>query len=51
MPFKISHLWTAPEVNPINHKARSIPIFNPYNKYGRTFFFSWFVFLVAFLSW
>lgn len=51
MPFKISHLWTAPEVNPINRKARSIPVLNPYDKYGRTFFFSWSGFLVAFLSW
>ncbi|CZS95249.1 probable high affinity nitrate transporter NrtB [Rhynchosporium agropyri] len=51
MPFKISHLWVAPEVNPLNGKARSIPILNPINKYGRTFFFSWSGFLVAFLSW
>ncbi|KAH6721542.1 major facilitator superfamily domain-containing protein [Leptodontidium sp. MPI-SDFR-AT-0119] len=51
MPFKISHLWVAPEVNPLNGKARSIPVLNPINKYGRTFFFSWSGFLVAFLSW
>lgn len=51
MPFKISHLWTAPEVNPLNGKARSIPVLNPIDKYGRTFFFTWSGFLVAFLSW
>lgn len=51
MPFKVSHLWVAPEVNPINRKARSIPILNPLDKYGRTFFYSWSGFLVAFLSW
>ncbi|KAF7513164.1 hypothetical protein GJ744_010560 [Endocarpon pusillum] len=44
-------LWRAPEVNPINHKARSVPYFNPINVYGRVFFFSWFGFLLAFWSW
>jgi MFS transporter, NNP family, nitrate/nitrite transporter len=38
-------------VNPINHKARSVPYFNPFNVYGRVFFFSWFGFLIAFWSW
>ncbi|KAI4717943.1 nitrate transporter [Aureobasidium sp. EXF-10727] len=47
----ISALWSAPEVNPINKKARSIPILNPINNYGRVFFFSWFGFLLAFWSW
>ncbi|KAF4556318.1 ECT1 transporter [Elsinoe fawcettii] len=47
----ISALWSAPEVNPINHKARSIPALNPVNAYGRVFFFSWFSFLLAFWSW
>ncbi|PBP15669.1 putative Nitrate transporter, partial [Diplocarpon rosae] len=51
MGFKISLLWSAPEVNPRNGKARSIPLLNPYDRYGRTFFFSWLGFLVAFLSW
>lgn len=51
MPLKASHLWAAPEVNPVNLKARSIPVLNPLNKYGRTFFFSWLGFMVAFLSW
>lgn len=44
-------LWKAPEVNPINHKARSIPGLNPINVYGRVFFFSWFGFMIAFWSW
>jgi hypothetical protein len=49
--FSPKVLWTAPEVNPINHKARSIPFFNVINMYGRVFFFSWFGFFVAFWSW
>jgi NNP family nitrate/nitrite transporter-like MFS transporter len=45
-------LWRAPEVNPINQKARSIPFLNPVSTtYGRTFFFSWFGFMIAFWSW
>ena len=44
-------LVRAPELNPINRKARSVPIFNPTDKYGRVFFFSWLGFLIAFLSW
>ncbi|KAF2169732.1 hypothetical protein M409DRAFT_52240 [Zasmidium cellare ATCC 36951] len=51
MGFSISLLWAQPEVNPINGKARSIPVLNPINKYGRVFFFSWFGFLLAFWSW
>lgn len=45
-------LWVqSPKVNPVNNKARSIPIFNPINVYGRVFFFSWFGFFIAFWSW
>jgi NNP family nitrate/nitrite transporter-like MFS transporter len=51
MGFRISTLWRAPEINPINNKARSIPIFNPLNRYGRVFFFSWWSFFIAFWSW
>ncbi|KAI9792986.1 MAG: hypothetical protein M1833_000973 [Piccolia ochrophora] len=51
MGFAPSVLWKAPEVNPINSKARSIPAFNPINKYGRVFLFSWWGFLIAFWSW
>ncbi|SMY29060.1 unnamed protein product [Zymoseptoria tritici ST99CH_1A5] len=51
MAFSIATLWTAPAINPINKKARSIPFFNPINEYGRVFFFSWFGFLLAFWSW
>lgn len=47
----ISVLWKAPAVNPVNGKALSVPILNPINMYGRTFFFSTFGFLIAFLSW
>lgn len=42
---------SAPEVNPITHKARQIPVLNPINQYGRVFFFSWFGFMIAFWSW
>ncbi|RMZ80886.1 hypothetical protein DV737_g2731, partial [Chaetothyriales sp. CBS 132003] len=48
---RLSVLWEAPEVNPITRKARSIPVFNVVNMYGRVFFFSWFGFFVAFWSW
>ena len=49
--FSPAVLFRAPEVNPINHKARSVPFFNVFNMYGRVFFFSWFGFFVAFWSW
>lgn len=48
---KLNYLIKAPEVNPLTQKARSIPVLNPVNKYGRVFFFSWLGFMVAFLSW
>ena len=38
----IATWWQAPEVNPVNKKARSIPFFNPIDVYGRVFHFSWF---------
>ena len=44
-------LFAAPEIDPVTRKAKSIPILNPIDPYGRVFFFSWFGFLVAFLSW
>ena len=49
--FPVKVLWKAPEINPINRKARSIPVFNPINVYGRVFNFAWFGFFVAFWSW
>ncbi|KAI1128123.1 nitrite transporter [Nemania abortiva] len=49
--MKLSSLWAAPEINPVNRKARTIPIFNVWNVYGRVFFFSWFGFMVAFWAW
>lgn len=51
MPFALSSLWKAPAVNPINHKATSIPALNPINPYGRVFLLSWFGFFIAFWSW
>ncbi|KAJ5147219.1 uncharacterized protein N7443_001186 [Penicillium atrosanguineum] len=47
--FKL--LVASPEVNPRNRKAKSIPVLNPFDQYGRVFFFSWLGFMVAFLSW
>ncbi|KAF2757862.1 nitrate transporter CrnA [Pseudovirgaria hyperparasitica] len=51
MAPKLSLLWTKPEQNPINGKARSIPVLNPVDVHGRVFFFSWLGFLIAFWSW
>lgn len=51
MGFKLSYLWATPEINPINKKARSVPVFNVVDMYGRVFFFSWWGFLIAFWSW
>ncbi|CAG8943572.1 unnamed protein product [Penicillium salamii] len=47
----IKTLFASPEINPSNRKAKSIPVFNPFDQYGRVFFFSWLGFMVAFLSW
>ncbi|EEH46711.2 uncharacterized protein PADG_02809 [Paracoccidioides brasiliensis Pb18] len=44
-------LTAPPEVNPLNKKARTIPVLNPFNIYGRIFFFSWLGYMVSFLSW
>jgi NNP family nitrate/nitrite transporter-like MFS transporter len=49
--FALNTLWRAPLVNPVNKKARSIPALNPFDMYGRVFFFSWFGFMIAFWSW
>lgn len=49
--FSPALLWRAPETNPINHKARSVPLLNPICVHGRVFFFSWFGFMIAFWSW
>ncbi|KAF2144412.1 uncharacterized protein K452DRAFT_284725 [Aplosporella prunicola CBS 121167] len=49
--FSLASLYQAPPVNPINRKAHAIPALNPFNMYGRVFFFSWFGFMIAFWSW
>ncbi|KAK5132968.1 hypothetical protein LTR08_008331 [Meristemomyces frigidus] len=52
MGFSPSVLWSAPEVNPITRKARTVPLLNPITSvHGRVFFFSWFGFMIAFWSW
>ncbi|KAF4951140.1 hypothetical protein FGADI_7755 [Fusarium gaditjirri] len=51
MGFQIAHLWKAPEVNPISRKARSVPMLNPVDIYGRVFSFSWLGFMLAFWAW
>ncbi|SPN99288.1 related to nitrate transporter CrnA [Cephalotrichum gorgonifer] len=48
---KFRYLIGPPAVNPVSRKARSIPVLNPLDRYGRVFFFSWLGFMVAFLSW
>jgi hypothetical protein len=47
----LKKLFAAPELNLVTHKAKSIPVLNPFDKYGRVFFFSWLGFFVAFMSW
>jgi len=49
--FPLSVLWRKPALNSINKKAKSIPVLNPADPYGRVFFFSWFGFFIAFWSW
>jgi hypothetical protein len=44
-------LFASPQINSINREAKSIPVLNPFDRYGRVFFFSWLGFMVAFLSW
>ena len=51
MPFELSTLWRAPAINPVNQKAQSIPLLNPFNIYGRVFLLSWWSFFIAFWSW
>lgn len=51
MGFKASDLWRTPTVNPINKKARSVPILNPIDAHGRVFFFSWLGFMLSFWAW
>ena len=51
MGFEIATLWRAPFINPVNRKAQSIPILNPFNLYGRVFLLSWWSFFIAFWSW
>ncbi|KAK5659874.1 hypothetical protein OQA88_13337 [Cercophora sp. LCS_1] len=51
MGFKASDLWLPPVVNPVNNKARSVPILNPFDRHGRVFFFSWLGFMIAFWAW
>lgn len=51
MGFRVAHLWKAPELNPINKKARSVPFFNPIDLHGRVFLFSWLGFMLSFWAW
>lgn len=39
------------DINPVNHKSKTLVLLNPINKYGRTFHLAWLSFFVAFLSW
>ncbi|KAK0629484.1 major facilitator superfamily domain-containing protein [Bombardia bombarda] len=51
MGFEVSHLWQPPVLNPVNKKARSVPVLNPIDRHGRVFFFSWLGFMLAFWAW
>ncbi len=51
MALDVALLWKAPEVNPITRKARSIPLLNPLDVYGRVFTFSWLGFMLSFWAW
>ncbi|KAK0652474.1 major facilitator superfamily domain-containing protein [Cercophora newfieldiana] len=51
MGLQISDLWRAPVVNPVNRKARSVPVLNVVDPHGRVFFFSWIGFMIAFWAW
>ncbi|KAK4140172.1 major facilitator superfamily domain-containing protein [Dichotomopilus funicola] len=48
---QVSTLWRSPTLNPVNLKARSVPILNPIDRHGRVFFFSWLGFMLAFWAW
>ncbi|ROV91796.1 hypothetical protein VSDG_06434 [Cytospora chrysosperma] len=49
--FSLSDLVKAPEVNPINGKARKVPVLNVVDIHGRVFFFAWFGFMISFWAW
>jgi NNP family nitrate/nitrite transporter-like MFS transporter len=51
MGFEASDLWRTPVLNPVNKKARSVPVFNPIDRHGRVFFFSWMGFMLSFWAW
>ena len=51
MFYDATTLWKTPEINSVSSKARSVPVFNPLNIYGRVFLLSWFGFFIAFWSW
>ncbi|KAL1844193.1 hypothetical protein VTJ49DRAFT_3849 [Mycothermus thermophilus] len=51
MGVRLTDLWRKPELNPINKKARSIPVLNPIDRHGRVFFFSWMGFMLTFWAW
>jgi len=40
-PFKWSHLWGKPIVNPVNLKSYTLPVLNLNNPYSRAFHLSW----------
>jgi len=51
MGLEASDLWRKPILNPVNKKARSVPVFNPIDRHGRVFFFSWMGFMLSFWAW
>ncbi|KAL2169540.1 hypothetical protein VTG60DRAFT_5933 [Thermothelomyces hinnuleus] len=51
MGFKTADLWRKPDLNPVNRKAKSVPVLNPIDRHGRVFSFSWLGFMLAFWAW
>ncbi|SPO25655.1 related to nitrate transporter [Ustilago trichophora] len=49
--FKWSSLWRAAEINPLNGKSYTFPIFRVFDVYSTSFWLSTLGFFVAFLSW
>ncbi|GAA5967836.1 hypothetical protein JCM11641_005781 [Rhodosporidiobolus odoratus] len=50
-PFRWASLWEPAQINPLNGKSYTLPMFNLRDQYGRNFHLAWLGFFVAFLSW
>ncbi|KAI5481764.1 hypothetical protein MNV49_000041 [Pseudohyphozyma bogoriensis] len=43
--------FKSPSIDPASGKALQLPLFNPFDRHGRVFFFAWLSFLTSFLAW